>query len=255
MPSGPPNERDLPELPSQVWTGTSVVNSGERSDQAAPETASGELDRPTKPGKHKRKGAFGFFKELPVLLLIAFLLALLIKTFLVQAFYIPSESMVPTLEVGDRVLVNKVVYHLHPPRRGDVIVFAEPNTGPAPQRNPLSAFVHWLTEGLGLTTNPEKDFIKRVIALPGQTIEITRQCVVLVDNEPVDEPYLNSGVPGHCAFPLHRVASDSVFVMGDNRGNSRDSRFGLGDIPLDRVVGRAFVIIWPPPRTGWLQAA
>ena len=219
----------------------------ERAREAGAAESEGE-------GRRTKKGALGFFKELPILLLVAFLLALLIKTFLIQAFYIPSESMVPTLEVGDRVLVNKVVYRLHPPRRGDVIVFEEPNTGPGPHRNPISAFWHWLTEGLGLSTNPEKDFIKRVIALPGETIEINR-CVVYIDGKPLKEPYVNPIQGGNCEFPPHRVAANTLFVMGDNRGNSRDSRFGLGDIPYDKVVGRAFVIIWPPSRAGWLRGA
>lgn len=191
-----------------------------------------------------------FLTELPVLIAIALLLALLIKTFLLQAFFIPSESMDPTLRAGDRVLVNKVVYHLHPPRRGDVIVFADPNPGTAPERNPLSAFWHWLTEGVGLSVGPEKDFIKRVIALPGETIEIKRG-EVFVDGARLDEPYLNS-LEDLSDFPPVTVPRDSLFVMGDNRTSSNDSRRGLGFIPYDRVVGRAFVIIWPPSRIGRL---
>src|SRR5437588_2835457 len=102
------------------------------------------------------KGGLSFVRELPFLLAIAFLLALLIKTFLVQAFYIPSESMVPTLDVGDRVLVNKVVYHLHAPRRGDIVVFSDPHPAPGVHRNPASAVFHWLTEGFGVTTSRDK---------------------------------------------------------------------------------------------------
>jgi signal peptidase I len=207
-------------------------------------------------GKKKREqdgGALGFFRELPVLLLIAFVLALLIKSFLVQAFYIPSESMVPTLEVGDRVLVNKVVYHLHPPRRGDVIVFENPNEA-AVHRNPVSAFWHWVTEGLGVSTDPEKDFIKRVIGLPGDVVEV-RDCKVFVNGTQLDEPYVNPDDPGSCSFPSTRVEPDHLFVMGDNRGNSNDSRYGLGQIPNEKVVGRAFVIIWPPSRTGFIRGS
>src|SRR5713101_7687697 len=139
--------------------------------------------------KPSRKGPLAFLGELPVLLLVAFFLALLIKTFLVQAFYIPSESMVPTLNVGDRVLVNKVVYHIHPPRRGDIIVFSDPHPGPQGHRSWWSAFVHWLTDGLGVTQNPNKDFIKRVIGLPGDTVEV-HTGVVMVNGRALTEHYL-----------------------------------------------------------------
>src|SRR5262245_7475930 len=143
---------------------------GEGGGSVATETGSStDTATPTKAKKPAQKGFVAFLTELPVLLLIAFVLALLIKSFLVQAFYIPSESMVPTLKVGDRVLVNKLVYRFHPPRRGDIIVFEDPNPPPQPHRNALDAFWHWLTEGLGFAQSPEKDFIKRVIALPGET--------------------------------------------------------------------------------------
>jgi signal peptidase I len=192
-----------------------------------------------------------FFRELPVLLVIAFLLALLIKTFLVQAFFIPSESMFPTLDVGDRVLVNKVVYRLHPPRRGDIIVFEEPNSLPQPDRGPVIAFLRWLTQGLGVTANPEKDFIKRVIGLPGDVVEIHRGAVY-VDGERLDEPYLATPRDRR-SFPPVEVPEGMLYVLGDNRLHSGDSRFGLGFVPLGRVVGKAFVVVWPPSRVGWIR--
>jgi signal peptidase I len=218
-------------------------------DEAKP-AAGAPAPAPTKKDQEKR-GAIAFLTELPVLLLVAFLLALLIKTFLVQAFYIPSESMENTLKVGDRVLVNKVVYHLHPPRRGDVIVFEDPN-GAVVHRNPVSALFHWLTEGFGVSTSPEKDFIKRVIGLPGETVEM-HLCVVYINGQPLDEPYLNPNKGTQCEYGPVTVPAKSLFVLGDNRGNSKDSRFGLGFIPYSKVVGRAFVIIWPPSRIGWLR--
>jgi signal peptidase I len=198
----------------------------------------------------RRGGAFGFVQELPFLLIVAFALALLIKTFLVQAFFIPSESMQNTLNPGDRVLVNKVVYHLHHPRRGDIIVFSDPNPAPHGHRNPVSSFWHWLTEGLGVTTSPEKDFIKRVVGLPGETLE-GKDGVVYVDGKPLDEPYTR--VKDVRPFGPVRIPADSLFVMGDNRTDSKDSRYGLGFIPYDKVIGRAFVVIWPPSRIGWLH--
>jgi signal peptidase I len=202
--------------------------------------------------KASRKGPLAFLGELPVLLLVAFFLALLIKTFLVQAFYIPSESMVPTLNVGDRVLVNKVVYHIHSPRRGDIIVFSDPHPAVETHRNPASAFLHWLTEGLGVSTSPDKDFIKRVVGLPGEEVEMHR-CVIYINGKPLNEPYLKGATFNNCEYGPTRVAANSLFVMGDNRDDSNDSRFQLGLIPYDKVIGRAFIVIWPPSRIGLLH--
>ncbi len=198
-----------------------------------------------------RKPRGSSLREFPLLLAFALILALVIKTFLVQAFYIPSESMTNTLQVGDRVLVNKLVYHLHPPRRGDVIVFADPHPSVAPHRNGPSAFWHWLTEGLGVSTSPDKDFIKRVIGLPGDRVEIHRGRV-FVNGKPMAEPYLNPVRDTRDFGPI-TVPKDHLFVMGDNRTNSLDSRFQLGYIPDDKVIGRALVIVWPPSRVGWLH--
>ena len=209
-----------------------------------------ETAEPSAADKAKKTG-LAFLRELPVLLLIALGLALLIKTFLVQAFYIPSESMEPSLGVGDRVLVNKVVYHLHPPRRGDIIVFEEPHPEAEPDRNVLEAFWNWLTQGLGVSASPERDFIKRVIAVPGETIEV-KQGRVFINGRQLTEPYLSATVDRR-DYPPTKVPRDNLFVMGDNRTNSNDSRFGLGFIPYDKVVGRAFVVIWPPSRTGWIR--
>jgi len=201
----------------------------------------------------RRRGIGGAFRELPVLLLVAFVVALLIKAFLVQAFYIPSSSMENTLKIGDRVLVNKFVYHLHSPHRGDVIVFADPHPATKPHRNAVSGFWHWLTEGLGVSSSPDKDFIKRVIGLPGDTVEMHRG-VVTVNGVPLKEPYLNPIQDLRDYGPV-KVPADSLFVMGDNRTNSLDSRFSLGMIPYDKVIGRAFVVIWPPSRVGWLHGS
>ena len=230
----------------------SIIHSEERPVASKPPDGNGGPARP-KGGEGERRGALAFLRELPILLLVAFLLALLIKTFLVQAFYIPSESMEPTLNVGDRVLVNKVSYHLHPIHRGDIIVFSDPHPLPQPHRNPVSAFFHWLTEGLGVSTSPDKDFIKRVIGLPGEEVEIKRG-VVYINGKALDEPYITASArEGTGAYGPITVPANSLFVMGDNRTNSNDSRFGLGFIPLDKVIGRAFVIIWPPSRVGLLH--
>ncbi len=240
-----------PSAPAQADPAPSSVET-KPDDKASPaETAETAKTAPPKdtdrgkPRKRRGRGALAFLRELPVLLLVAFILALLIKTFLIQAFYIPSESMEPTLNIGDRVLVNKVVYHLHPPRRGDIIVFEDPHPTAQDNRNVLSTFWHWLTEGFGVSTNPEKDFIKRVVGLPGDTVAI-RHCKVMINGKVLQEPYKH--VRDCREYGPHRVPKDNVFVMGDNRPNSSDSRFALRDIPEDKIVGRAFVIIWPPSR-------
>jgi signal peptidase I len=216
-------------------------------EQAATEPAGGGR----KARKRARKGPFSFLKELPALIIIAFVLALLIKSFLIQAFFIPSESMEPTLKPGDRVLVNKVVYHLHPPRRGDVIVFQNPNPGEEPDRGVIGGFFHWITEGLGISAPEDEDFIKRVIGLPGDTVEERPNGDIYVNGHKLDEPYLKGQRDLRPqGLPVWHVPPGELFVLGDNRANSNDSRFGLGYIPIDRVVGRAFIIIWPPSRFG-----
>ena len=190
----------------------------------------------------------GFFRELPGMILIALALALLIKTFLVQAFFIPSGSMIPTLEIGDRVLVNKLVYDFGEPQRFDIIVFEDP-AGTDPDRGLLGGVWHWLTEGLGVASSQEQDFIKRVIGLPGDRVEV-RDGDLLVNGQPVPEP---PNVRETEDFDPITVEPDKVFVMGDNRGNSDDSRGGLGQVPYDRIVGKAFILLWPPSRLEFLS--
>jgi signal peptidase I len=210
-----------------------------RDDESEPEEKDEEAE----------KSRFSFLKELPVLVVLAFLLALLIKTFLIQAFFIPSASMEPTLVPGDRVLVNKVDYHFHPPRRGDVIVFENPKPAAQPHRNPVAGFVHWLSQGIGISQPADEDFIKRVIGLPGDTVKVAADGTY-VNGVKLDEPYVFGDGPG--PLGTWHVPADSVFVMGDNRTNSNDSRVSLGYIPYDRILGKAFVKIWPPSRIGGL---
>jgi signal peptidase I len=199
--------------------------------------------------KDKRGGLLGFFKELPGLILVAFVLALLIKTFFVQAFYIPSASMVPTLQIGDRVLVNKLVYDFGVPQRNDVIVFEDPNAI-EPERGFFEDVWAWLTEGLGFATEAEQDFIKRVVAVPGDEVEIKEGKVFINGEEVVNPPGVQ---PDQSTFGPVTIEEDKVFVMGDNRANSSDSRSLLGQIPYDKIVGKAFVLLWPPSRLEWLS--
>lgn len=225
-------------------------------DDATAHEAPLQTDWPDKPAGEppKRPGPLSFFRELPVLILIAFGLALLIKTFLVQAFFIPSESMVPTLLVGDRVLVNKLVYKFRDPRRGEVVVFvAEPDTT---KRSGIQRFFKGLTEGLGARTPPERDFIKRVVGLPGETVSMKDGIVTIkkADGTSLDleERYVNE--KDMTPFGPFTVPKDSYFLMGDNRPNSSDSRVNTFGglcrappcaIPKSRIVGKAFVTIWP----------
>jgi len=211
---------------------------------------------PHEPGEDPKR----FLRELTVLIVLALVLAIVIKTFLVQAFYIPSESMVPTLHVGDRVLVNRLAYRFGDIERFDVIVFSDPHPPPAADRGVVGGFVHWLGEGTGIAKPAEEDFIKRVIALPGETWEI-REGKVYVNGRPLEEPYL-SGPADTRDFGPQTVPAGSLFVLGDNRLHSCDSRFapddagichGLGYVPEDDVIGQAFVIVWPPTDMGWLH--
>lgn len=158
----------------------------------------------------------------------ALVVALLVQAFLFQAFYIPSESMSPTLEKGDRVLVNKLSYDLHDVHRGDVVVFERPPNQPE---------------------STTKDLIKRVIGLPGEVIE-ARSGSVYVDGKRIDEGYLPEGTTT-VDLPRQRVPDEHVFVMGDNRGSSFDSR-RFGAIDEDLIVGRAFVLFWPLNHLGGL---
>jgi signal peptidase I len=191
-----------------------------------------------------------FFKELPILVLIAFGLALLIKTFFIQAFYIPSESMVPTLNIGDRVLVNKIIYKLRAPRRGEVIVFVgQRDTRP---RSFWTKFRETITGGLGGAQPAEMDYIKRVIALPGETIQIDKSVVTITPKDggkpfTLKEPYVATQ-KDLTPYGPYTVPEGSFFVLGDNRPNSSDSRTVIGPIKRSEIVGRAFVRIWPLSR-------
>ena len=161
----------------------------------------------------------------------AVIVALLIKTFVVQAFRIPSESMVPTLEVGDRVLVNKLSYDAHDLNRGDVVVFDRP-------------------PGLPAGPNDPTELIKRVIGLPGDTV-VARDGDIYVDDQRLEEPYLADEGGTYGLDEPVTVPEGQVWDMGDNRAHSEDSR-AFGPIDTDTIVGRAFMIMWPPGRIGAL---
>ena len=193
----------------------------------------------------KKSETWSFLKELPFLIVGALIVAVLVKSFLIQVFWIPSGSMEETLQVGDRVIVNKLAYRIGDPGRGDVVVF-EPETFEA--ESLMAKVSRNLLESVGLRT-PESDLIKRVIGLPGETIEVTNNRV-LINSAPLDEPYLPPDITMR-DFGPEVIPLDSYFVMGDNRNSSRDSRV-FGAIERGRIVGRAFSVVWPPSRWGGL---
>jgi signal peptidase I len=202
----------------------------------------GEVNRP--PGKHSGRSSGGrrALAEWVVIILVALVAALLIKTFAIQAFSIPSQSMEPTLMPGDRVLVDKLASDFSPVRTGDIIVFRRP---PA-------------------DTSAVNDLIKRVIAGPGQSIYVAN-CKVYVNGKELSQRYLPKGwedpgseyctvwdAPGMLDLPdPYTVPAGHYFVMGDNRQDSDDSRY-WGPVPANYVVGVAFVRMWPPSRLGSL---
>ena len=219
-------------------------DAGSSSDDAA----FGDADEGGSGGPEQAGRPRPFIVELPLLVLVAFGLALLLQTFLVQAFYIPSESMVPTLEVGDRVLVNKLSHELREPQRGEVVVFRHDDRGaPSRAEGGLERLWRTIVSGFGASAE-ETDFIKRVIGLPGETIEL-RGGALFIDGAPVPEAPDDDG--GYLAggdladFGPEEIPEGEYFMMGDNRANSSDSRSLLGTIEAEAIVGRAFVIVWP----------
>jgi signal peptidase I len=168
----------------------------------------------------------GGFLEFVIILAVAFALVFgFVRPFVLEAFRIPSESMVPTLEVGDRVFVNKFIYRFTEPERGDIVVFESVNGG-------------------------EEDLIKRVVGVPGDEIEV-RSGTLLVNGEEQEEPYLNKELPFNGSYEPTEVPEGEVFVMGDNRANSADSRV-FGPLPVENIEGEAFMRFWPPTRIGTL---
>jgi len=149
------------------------------------------------------------------LILLAFVISFILRAYVIQPFRVEMTSMVATLEPNDLVLVEKISYKLHKPQRGDVVVFVPPN-------------------------DPTQRYIKRVIGLPGETIKI-QNGIVYINGKPLNEPYISSSMPD---YPEEKIPQDSVFVMGDNRAVSLDSR-SFGPIKISSIIGRAILVYWP----------
>ncbi len=219
-------------------------------------------------GQGRRRG-LPLWQEVPLLLVIAFCLALLVRTFLLQAFYIPSGSMEETLLAGDRVLVNKVVYQVRDPARGEVVVFRTEAWSPQHALDTdigmFSRVGRTIGELVGISRPTEKDYIKRIIGLPGDRVSCCDvEGRVFVNGQPLDEDYITFDAPlndapegGHdCRtrrFDEVVVEPGQMFVLGDHRAISQDSRC-QGQVPMDNIIGRAFVIVWPSARWASLSA-
>ncbi|WP_028646875.1 signal peptidase I [Nocardiopsis sp. CNT312] len=257
--SGPEDSRS--ETGSRVhgYSGAAAVSGG-----GGPGPEEGAGSEMSKSESAKKEGSF--WKELPILIAIALVLTFVIRTWVMQAFYIPSSSMENTLLIGDKVLVNRLVYEVRDVERGEIVVFNGEDSWddaatfvPEPT-NPFSAAFTWVQQQMGVAPTG-KDYIKRVIGLPGDVVECCdEQNRVTVNGVPLDEEaYLHPGaLETHDPFGPITVPEGHLWVMGDNRGVSGDSRDhqndpGGGAVPLEYVAGRAFVIIWPLDQAGWLS--
>jgi signal peptidase I len=258
---GRPAESAVPAADSAVTSGN---DSGAAEEGTVTERA-GSGDRGPGDSTPKAKKPRSFWKELPILIGIALVLALLIKTFLVQAFSIPSDSMQNTLQVGDRVLVDKLTpWFGSEPERGEVVVFHDPDNWlagePTANPNAVQTFLSWI--GL-MPSAEEKDLIKRVVGVGGDTVSCEGTGPLKVNGKALNETdYI---YPGNtpCSqddqggqFSV-KVPKGYLWVMGDHRQNSRDSRYNQNDryhgmVPVDDVVGRAIVKAWPINRWGTL---
>jgi signal peptidase I len=194
---------------------------------APPQTASPE----TGPAPVRSRRIPRWLIEWTVVVIAAVLVAVLVRTFVAQTFYIPSASMEPTLQIGDRIVVNKLSYHLHGVNRGDIIVFRRPPS-----------------ENCGGPTVP--DLVKRVIGLPGERVS-SQGNTVLINGKPLAEPWLPKGDPLGQAIQPITVPQGEYFVMGDNRSDSCDSR-DWGPLPSSYIVGHVVLRIWPLSRIGLL---
>jgi signal peptidase I len=200
------------------------------TDPDQPGVGSGDDDGTPTP---LRSRSYRALIEWVVILMAVLICTLVLRTYVVQSFSIPSLSMYPTLQVGDRIIVNKLSYDLHGVHRGDIVVFKRPS----------------------LQDQEYADLVKRVIGLPGETIS-SRGCQIYIDNKLLSEPWLPKGpascstaLPGdpHPQFNLPgpvKIPEGSYYVMGDNRTDSEDSRF-FGPIPKSLIVGRAVAVVWP----------
>jgi signal peptidase I len=213
------------------------------------------MQRPKIP---RPKSGVGALVELVAIVALAVGLALLIQAFVVKPYQIPSPSMVPTLEVGQRVLVNRFIYHLKDPEVGDIVVFHPPvgATGGGPEcGDPKTGEGTKSACALPDAKESDQNFIKRIVALPGDRLYI-KDGHPVVNGKEADENFINPCKPATssvgCNWPKPiTIPPNDYFMMGDNRGKSDDSRL-WGPVPRDWLIGEAFLTYWPPDRIGFL---
>jgi signal peptidase I len=223
-----------------------------------------KLGRKLKTRRKNTNVFVAFFIDLIVVIGAALVLSLLIKTFLIRSFFIPTGSMLETLQIDDRIIVNQLTPALYPIERGDVVVFKDPGgwlgLNVSEPTDPLVVSVDWFLSAFGITAPDSKQhLVKRVIGTAGDKIVCCdADGKITINGVPITEPYISSGqVPSTIEFDIE-VPAESLWVMGDNRGNSEDSRYH-GDLPSKGfvstgwVVGRAIVISWPFDNWTWLD--
>ena len=245
------------EAPDDDISSVGPSASDSAPDQDPPDGAAATGPLAVGAPRHRRSSPARTVVEYAGLAIVAVLLASLIRSFLGLAFYIPSESMVPTLKINDRVVVSRLSYHLHDPRRGDIVVFQNPDYKAADSPNVVEKVVRSVFEVVGARQPEDKNLIKRVIGLPGETLAI-HDNAVWINGKKLNEPYLKTfyargGVLDWEGQPEYtqKIPSGRYWMMGDNRDNSHDSRF-FHTIRRSAMVGRAFVRVWPFSRLGGL---
>lgn len=215
-----------------------------------------QLQQPPLQGKPKKSSGFlAGVREFGVIIVIALVLSALVRAFLVQAFYVPSESMENTLLPNDRIIASKITTHFGGVSRGEIVVFKDPGGwlgDPGPAADGVRGALHTGLTFIGLLPSDSgSDLVKRVIGIAGDHIVCCdKQQRIVLNGVSLNESYIIQPT-NQVKFDI-TVPADSVFVMGDNRGNSRDSRYHLdvnsGGVPLENIVGRAFVVVWPLSR-------
>jgi signal peptidase I len=254
-----PGEEAQPSLEGEAPAGTqgpltvkppSPLPSGEAAgpDDAAgreEETTAGEEDG--KQGLDRQITFWQGVREVVVILLLAAIVAIFIQSFIVKAFIVPSSSMSPTLQVGDRIMADRMTYYFRKPKRGDIVVWRYAPDDPRSQ-NTTNLFywpVQQILETLHLAHRGTTPYVKRVIATEGEKFQM-KKGQVYIDDKPVNEPY---AVKDYSDFGPVKVPKGMFYGLGDNRPNSRDSRF-FGPIPYRNIIGRVFLRWWPPSRFG-----